>query len=179
MNKILLVSETYIKTNSGLDDNVFGKFLLPAIREAQDISLQSIIGTSLFDRICSMVADNSISNEENFDYKYLLDKHIQPYLLYMTLCNILPLIGSKIANLGAIYTSDEHIQHLSNLDRDSLQDYYEHRASFYAKRMQDYLIKNRIIYPELNDCDCSDIKPNLTSSAASPIWLGGPRGRRI
>lgn len=179
MNKILLVSEAYIKSNSGLDDNVFGKFLLPAIREAQDINLQSIIGTALFNKICAMVGDGTIKNEENWDYKYLLDNHIQPYLLYMTLCNILPLIGSKIANIGTVYTNDEHVQNLSKNERDNLADYYEQRSTFYARKMQNYLSKNSIIYPELNDCDCADVKPNLKSAAVSPVWLGGIRGKKL
>lgn len=76
---VLLISEEYVKTNSGIDDNVYGKFLLPAIREAQEMGLQTIIGGNLYDAIMSKVADGTIADD--FDYKYLLDKHIQPYLL--------------------------------------------------------------------------------------------------
>lgn len=178
MNKVLLISEQYIKANSGLDDNVYGKFLLPAMREAQDINLQSIIGSSLMDKLCALVKSGEITNEENWDYKYLLDKHIQPYLMYITISNIIPLIGSKLSNLGVIISNDEHVENLSKNDKDSLKDYYTLRSDHYARKMQKYLCKNRIIYPELNDCDCDNMQANLKSAATCPIWLGGCRSKK-
>lgn len=173
MTTILLISEDYVKTNSGLDDNVYGKFLMPAIKEAQEIGLQSIIGGNLYDAVLARVEDGSI--QDDFDYKYLLDKHIQPYLLYKTIVDLLPIIGTKIANIGTVVANDEHVVNLPKNDRDNLQTYYQYRADFYCRRMQEYLCKNSMLYPELNDCDCDRIKANLTSAASCPIWLGGMR----
>lgn len=173
MTTILLISEDYVKTNSGLDDNVYGKFLMPAIKEAQEIGLQSIIGGNLYDAVLARVEDGSI--QDDFDYKYLLDKHIQPYLLYKTIVDLLPIIGTKIANIGTVVANDEHVVNLPKNDRDNLQTYYQYRADFYCRRMQEYLYKNSMLYPELNDCDCDRIKANLTSAASCPIWLGGMR----
>ena len=34
MTNILFISEDYVKSNSSLNDNMFGKNLLPAMREA-------------------------------------------------------------------------------------------------------------------------------------------------
>lgn len=170
---VLLISEDYVKTNSGLDDNIYGKFLMPAIKEAQEIGLQSIIGGSLYDAILARVEDNSIQTD--LDYKYLLDKYIQPYLLYKTIVDLLPLIGTKIANIGTVVTNDEHVVNLAKNERDNLQTYYQYRADFYCRRLQEYLCDNSNLYPELSDCDCAKIKANLMSSATCPIWLGGMR----
>lgn len=178
MNNVLLVTEQYIKTNSGLDENVYGKFLIPAIREAQEMGLQTIIGTALYDKVCAMVADGSIHDDENWDYKYALDKHFQPYLMYMTIASLIPVIGTKITNLGTVVTNDEHTVNLSKTDRDGLVDYYEQRSTHYARAMQKYLTKNRILYPELNNCDCEAMQANLKSASVSPIWLGGVRGKK-
>lgn len=177
MNNTLLISEAYIKTNSGLDENVYGKFLLPAIREAQDINLQSIIGTSLLEKICELVKTGEIQSDDNFEYKYLLDRHIQPYLLYITISNIIPLIGSKIANLGVLISNDERMQNLSKNDKDSLKDYYALRSDHYARRLQSYLCKNYILFPELKECDCQNMQANLKSAATCPIWVGGAKGK--
>lgn len=170
---VLLISEDYVKTNSGLDDNVYGKFLMPAIKEAQEMGLQTIIGGNLYNSILGKVGDGSI--QDDFDYKYLLDKHIQPYLLYKTIVDLLPIIGTKIANIGTVVTNDEHVVNLSKNERDNLGTYYQYRADFYCRRMQEYLYKNSMLYPELDDCDCDRIKANLTSAASCPIWLGGMR----
>lgn len=177
MTNILLISEDYVKTNSNIDDNLWGKFLLPAIREAQEIGLQSIIGGNLYECILDMVATGKIGDDDNFNYKYLLDKHIQPYLLYRVMTDVIPLIGTKISNLGLLRTDDEKSTNITKQERDSLIKYYESRVDFYCKRMQEYLSRNRTLYPELNDCD--KMKTNLHSSVSCDIWLGGSRGYEL
>ena len=177
-NNILLISEDYIKTNSNLNENAFGKWLLPAIREAQDIGLKPVIGECLYNKICELIQDNLISNIEYVAYKDLLDDYIQPYLLYQTLSNIVPIVNGKLANMGAVLTTDEHIVSLSQGESDLLQNYYQIRSDFYVKRLQDFIKNNRSAFKELDACDCKAIKPNLDSSNnSSGIWLGGLRGR--
>lgn len=178
MVNILLISEDFIKTNSSIDDNLWGKNLLPAIREAQDMGLQSIIGSCLYKRLLQMVADGSIMDEENVPYKALLDDYIQSYLLYQVQVNVLPIISVKLANIGTVHSNDEYVSNLSNGERDLVSHHYQDKADFYCKRLQDYLKGNKKIYPEL-DCGCEcdgEMKPNLQSHSSCPIWLGGIRG---
>ena len=176
MTNILLISEDYVKSNSNIDDNLWGKMLSPAIREAQEMGLQAIIGGKLYQTILDMVADGSIRNDDNFDYKYILDKHIQPYLLYKVMVNVIPIIGTKLSNMGVVVTDDEKTTNVSKSERDSLMSYYTTRADFYVQRLQEYLVHNRMLYPELQDSDCEKMRANQNSSATCPIWLGGARG---
>ena len=175
---VLLISEDYLKTNSNLNDNAFGKWILPAIRESQEMGLMPIIGECLYKRICEMVDNGDINKQVNVAYKDLLDERIQPYLLYQTLCNIVPIINGKMANIGTVATNDEHIITLSQGELDLTQNYYRERADFYAKRLQEWVKTNETAYPELKNCGCGNMQPNLDSSANSVgIWLGGTRGR--
>ena len=64
MTKILIIGEDFIKTNSGLNDNVWGSNLTPAIREAQDIKLQQILGSALYQSLLDKIADGSIKNSD-------------------------------------------------------------------------------------------------------------------
>jgi hypothetical protein len=123
-----------------------------------------------------MVEDLSIMNEENGKYKELLDEFIQPYLLYKTIEYIIPVVSTKISNMGAVISNDEHITNLGKNERDSLMDYYMHKADFYQARLQEYLCKNLSYFKELSN-GCCGIKPNLDSSASCPIWLGGIRSK--
>lgn len=176
---VLLMSEDYLKTNSNLNENCYGKWILPAIRESQEIGLRSIIGECLYDKICELVADGSIVNIENTAYKDLLDEQIQPYLLYQTLSNIVPILNAKLANMGSTLTNDEHLVNLTQGESDLLQNYYKERADFYVKRMQDFLKANEAAFPELT-CGCGKMQPNLDSNVNGVgIWLGGLRGKRI
>ena len=176
MTKVLLISEDYIKTNSNLNDNFYGKNLLPAITEAQDIGLQTVVGECLYKKILNLVSGGTIKNVENVAYKDLLDEHIRPYLLYLVLSNCVLTANVKMANIGTVLTNDEHIVNLSQKDVELLRNNYEDKSDFYCKRLQNFLLNNYDAYPELEECKCNcsyTIKPNLTSSESSGIWLGG------
>lgn len=179
MTSVLLVSEDFIKTNSAIDDNLFGKFLLPAIREAQDVGLQSIIGSCLYKKLISLISEGLILDEEYAAYKALLDDYIQPYMLYQVHVGIVPIISVKLANIGTVLTNDEYVSNLNNKERDLVLHHYQNLADSYCKQLQNYLKTNKDLYPELEcGCECDgNIKPNLNSSASSDIWLGGFRSR--
>ena len=179
MNNILLISEDYLKTNSNLNSNAFGKWVLPAIRESQEMGLMPIIGECLYEKVCLLVENGLIGDDMYVAYKDLLDDKIQPYLLYQTLSNIVPLINSKLANIGTVATNDEHIVNLSQGESDLVQNYYRERADFYAKRLQEWVKSNSQAFPEL-ECDCGKMEPNLHSSANSVgLFLGGRRGKVV
>lgn len=180
MNNILLISEDYLKTNSNLNDNAFGKWILPAIRESQEMGLMPIIGECLYNKICELVKLGLINNEPYVAYKDLLDEKIRPYLMYETLSNIVPIINSKLGNIGTVSTNDEHVINLSQGEADLVKNYYQERADFYAKRLQDWVKSNKMAFPELESCPCDSLQPNLDSATNSVgIWLGGARGKKI
>ena len=177
MTKILLISEDYIKTNSGLNDNVWGSYLAPAIREAQDIKLQQILGSALYEKILEMVENGAIRNDDFKPYKALLDDYIQPYLMYQTISDLVPIIGVKLTNIGVVVSNDEHLTNLSQSERELVQTYYEQRAEFYGKRLQNFLKANNTDYKELAICE--DIRPTFNSIAETSLFLGGIRGRKL
>lgn len=179
MNKILLISEDYIKTHSNLNENVWGEYLTPAIREAQDIGLQQIIGSCLYYSILSKVEDGSILEESETAYKTLLDDYIQPYLMYQVITDLVPIIGVKLANIGVVISNDEHVNNLGEAERNRLGTYYKYRADFYCGRLQSFLLGNKALFKELDECTCQNIKATLDSAASIGLFLGGVRGRRI
>lgn len=181
MTKVLLISEDFIKTNSALSDNYFGKWLLPAIKSAQDMGLQSIIGTKLYKKLLDLVKTGEIVNEENTNYKTLIDEYVRDYLLYKVLQESVPIANVKISNIGTKLAEDERIISLSQGEADLLQHSFDDKADFYRKRLQNYLLSNYDLFPELeSSCSCEeDIKPNLKTSANPTVWLGGLYSKKI
>lgn len=178
-SNVLLIAEDTLKTYSNLNKNTFGDWILPAIREAQEMGLMPIIGECLYNKICELVADGSINDVLFTAYKDLLDDKIQPYLIYKTLSNIIPILNAKMANLGVVVTNDEHVVNLTQSESDLLKSYYSERCDFYTKRLQDFIKSNQSAFPEIS-CDCGKMQPNLESSENSVgIWLGGSRGKKI
>lgn len=177
MNKVLLISEDTLKTYSEISDNLWGKNMLPAIQTAQDLYLQETLGSCLYKRILSLVGSGEITDNANVQYKDLLDDYITPYLIQRVIADLIPIVSSKISNLGVIKSNDEYAQNISAAEVDRLQ--YQHivKADQYQKRMQNFLKENMAAFPELNVCSCGDVKPNLDSSEDCGIWLGGYRNR--
>ena len=179
-NDVLLISESYIKSVTNISDNLAGDYLLPAIKLAQDIDLESTIGTQLLEKIQELIYNNDISNQENSNYKLLLDNYIQPYLAYATIKHLTPTVAYKLVNQGIVRTDDEKSYNVTSNEVDKVADYYNHISNTYKKRLQLFLIANYNNFPELlNWKSISDIKSNLYSAAGCNVNLGGPRGRSI
>ena len=178
MQNILLISERMLKENSELNDNLYGSYLLPAIRTSQDIYLQQVLGRCLYNKILDLVDSGEIADSENSHYKELLDEYIQPCLIERVLADLVPIVGAKIANIGTVLNKDEYVSNLSVADAEKLQQQHIIKYDFYVKEMQQYLIDNLQMFPELDQCTCDAIRSNLNSAASTGLWLGGERNPR-
>lgn len=179
-NDVLLISEDFIKSTTNISDNLSNDYLLPSIKLAQDIELESTIGTRLLEKIQELIYNNDISNENNSMYKLLLDKYIQPYLAYATIQHLAPTVSYKLANQGVLRTDDEKSYNVTSNEVDKVADYYNHLSNTYKKRLQLFLIANYNNFPELlNWKSIADIRANLYSAAGCNVNLGGPRGKSI
>lgn len=174
MNKyknVLLISEDLLKSITNIDSNLSPKFILPAIRLAQDNELKQILGEKLLNKIKSLIYTKEIDLLANDKYKELLIDYIQIYVCYATIKHILYLNGFKIANLGVLRTDDEKANNISQNEINVLKSYYDNIANNYKYDLQEYLRKHRNDFPELT------CKSNLFSASNSVLWLGGERGR--
>ena len=179
-NDVLLISEDYIKSITNVSDNIAGDYLLPSIKLAQDIDLESTIGTQLLEKIQELIYNNDISNQDNSMYKLLLDNYIQPFLAYCTIKHIVPTVAYKLVNQGVVRTEDEKSYNVTSNEVDKTADYYSNLANTYKKRLQLFLIANYNEFPELiNWKSIADIRANLYSAAGCNVNLGGPRGKSI
>ena len=96
MEKVLLVSANFIKNVTNIDDNMPGKLIEPAIYEAQNEGLRTVLGDSLVDRLEDLVRTDKIDQEGYEMYKALLTK-CQYYLTYTAMANICMLTAVKVS----------------------------------------------------------------------------------
>lgn len=191
MKEILFTSEENVKGLTAISDNVESKFLLPAIREAQEIYLREIIGDALMAKLAWCIENNAFRgafsvadyNEDfetdgggNPQYKKLLGK-IQYYLAYKAVSELIPKVSYKIANMGVVKTSDDNVQNATYNEIIIQRDYYVSRADYYCLLLQNFLLANKSDYPELSQQKVNEIHATLKSAASCGIWLGGPRGK--
>ena len=182
--EILLSSATFIKSVTNISDNVAGKFLLPSLREAQEVGLRGIVGDCLLAKLKELAATDPethtrpIDDGENAAYKDLVGR-AQYYLAYKTLVDLCDRVTYKVANFGVAKTSDENVQAASWEEMTRQQYYYQAKADGYCRDLQNWILANRAQFPELRECDCSAIRANLKSAASCGIFLGGPRGKKL
>lgn len=178
MAEYLLTSETFVKSVSNISDNVAGKYILPAIREAQEIRLKSILGSCLLSVLKQMGSNGTLDDPGNEAYKDLVDQ-AQYFLAYTAVVEILPKISYKIGNFGVAKSTDENLQVATQDEIAKQEYYYQSKADFYALELQQWVLDNRASFPELDECQCGKIRANLYSAATCGIWLGGPRGKVV
>ena len=177
MAEILLSSETFIKSVTNISDNVAGKYILASLREAQEVSLKSIIGELLLDKLKELVKSGAIEDHANIRYKYLLGK-CQYYLAYMTIVELVFKVSYKIGNSGVVKASDENMQVATLEEIIAQKEYYQGKADFHCMEVQNYILEDMSDFPEVNESVCRKIRANLYSSATCGFFLGGARGKR-
>lgn len=176
MAEILLSSEAFVKSVTSISDNISGKYILPSLREAQEISLKRILGESLLNKLKNLVKEGKIEESVNSHYKDLLD-NCQYYLAYMTIVEVSNKTSFKVGNFGVAKSTDENLQVASQDEIAKLQYYYQSKADACCYDLQNWLLDHRSEFPELNDSDCRKIESNLYSAATCGIFLGGARGK--
>lgn len=178
MAEYLLTSETFVKSVSNISDNLAGKYVLPSIREAQEVSLKSILGSCLLNKLKDLGLSGDLNKPENAQYKDLVDR-CQYYLAYTAIVEITNKVSYKIGNFGVAKSNDENLSVVTQDEIGKMQYYYQSKADFCALELQQWLLENKTYFPELNDCTCQKIRSNLYSAATCGLWLGGPRGKII
>ena len=176
MAEILLSSEAFVKSVTSVSDNLSGKYILPSLREAQEVGLKSILGDALLARLKDMLKEKAITDYDNRFYKELLDR-CQYYLAYMTIIEVTNKTSFKIGNFGVTKSNDDNLQVATQDEIAKMQYYYQTKADACCYDLQNWLIEHRTDFPELNDCDCRRIHSNLYSAATCGIFLGGARGK--
>jgi len=150
MTTTFLISETKLRQFTDIANNVDSELIKNAIREAQDISLQRIIGTALYEKLLSDVDSSSLSG----NYKTLVDDFIQDFLIYAAYWYALDSIFLRSRNNGLIQpTGGENSQptdrSLYNMKRQSIQN----KMEYYAERLTNYIVQETGLFPELNEND--------------------------
>lgn len=146
MTQTFLISEAKLREYTDIDNNVDTALIKNGIRESQDIELQRMLGTLLYNKILDEVSNGTISG----NYKTLLDDYIQNFLLYAAYYYILDSIYLRSRNNGLLTpnggeNSDVANKQLYDMKRQSTKN----KMEFYAQKLRDYLIEEEALFPEL------------------------------
>lgn len=156
---VYLISEDILKSEGLIDSNLWGGYIKPAIKLAQDRGLQTLIGGVMYDRICEMVGDGSIKDIENKKYKFFLDEYVIPYLMWQVMAEVATPISWKFKNQGLVSADSDYTTQPSMKDFQYVVKKYGDAAVFYGNRLTDYLSTHCDDYPEYHKHICGKMHP--------------------
>lgn len=168
---IYLISTEYLKQNTPINENTADYLLNAAIRDAQTINLQIVLGTVLYRKIMSMVGDGSISDGANADYKVLLDYYIRPLVLAYAYMYAIPAIRYKVMNVGVVSQSSDSSTPVDTKELKFILDSARDKAEYYATLLSDYIKANIRLFPEYTQNRAVDEKRPMLNQYTSGLVL--------
>lgn len=159
-NKVLFLSVDYLRDNTVINGNVDSEILEPFILLAQNVHIETIVGTKLYNDLISEIIADSLT----VDNQTLLDDYLQPALLQWSLYEALPFINYKLTN-KAVSTKNSDNSDAVELDElHYLRTTVKDVAEYMSERATKFLKTNETTYPlYLLNSECDEIKPNKTN----------------
>tara|TARA_R110002020_G_scaffold262244_3_gene476711 strand:- start:446 stop:964 length:519 start_codon:yes stop_codon:yes gene_type:complete len=150
MSRVLFVSAAYVKRKSFIGGQVDPDEMIHCIETSQDMQIQNYLGTRLYKKIQSLIADETINDSENADYKFLLETHIQPMLCWYSQSEYIPWAAYKLGRKGIYKGVPEGADSITSEEIANLANRANNKANFYTERFLEYMCEqgNSNKYPE-------------------------------
>lgn len=148
----------YYKRNSVVNLNVDEEILHPQIIKAQNMNIERILGSNLFNLVLSEIDSGTVSAR----IVTLLEDYIQPALIEWVTYTALPYLNYKFTNKSISKKSSDNSEPSELSEVNFLRQDIRDDAEYLSERMTKFLEANLDIYPEYNtgNSDCDDIKPS-------------------
>ena len=147
----LFISEARLKSLTAVHENVEPDDLMPYVVQAQDIYLQDVLGTKLFNSLKALIVAGTALNAYQLT---LIEDYISP-----TIANY-SLNPSSEESLNTGFSEMKYL-------RESVLD----TAQFYMTRTQEYLCDNSSQFPDFTQPGNDGMMPNPRSPYNSGIVM--------
>jgi len=176
MAYVLFISEDKLKDSTAINMNVDVEFLLPFVKQAQKLYVETKLGTDLNQKIKDLITAGTINNPANANYKTLLDTYIGDMLPNFALYHAIPFLRFKIEN-GNIYSkTSENGVALTTEEAQHLRSEVLNTGEYYMERMIEYIKNNISLFPEYNTNSGADVSPDSNAYYAG-MNLERPQGQ--
>ena len=169
---VLLCSTEYIKARSAIFENVSDKILREAISDSQEIYIEPLLGTPLYDAIILEVDGGTVSA----DNKILLDDYIVPVLKFYALLEASTFVKTAFVPTGVKTLTQSSSLELNFSEFKAYQTKWEDRAQFFDKKAILFLKQEAQggkypLYYKVSD-RLDEVGPDQTQYTSS-LFLGG------
>ena len=156
MAYVLFISEAKLKDSTAINLNVSTDLLLPYVRQAQKLYVETKLGTDLTQKLKDEITAGTLAGA----YKTLVDDYIGDMLPNWAFYHAIPFLRFKIEN-GNIYSkTSETGTALSTEEAQHLREEVRNTAEYYTERMIDYVCNNTSSFPEYSTNSGADVTPD-------------------
>ena len=138
MAYVLFISEEKLKDSTALNLNVDVNILLPFVREAQKLYVETAIGTQLTQHLKDHIIAGTLSGH----YQTLVETYCKPVLIHWAMVEYLPFGAYTISNKGIYKHTSENATNVEKDEVDFLIEKERKTAQYYTNRLIDYLTFN-------------------------------------
>lgn len=172
MATVLLISETKLKNFTTINQNIDMALLTNTIYMAQELGLQTLIGTKGYDYYTNLVKAVQISGQTmSQPDRIMLDDYIAPYLVHRAYYEAMPEIFARKMNKAIVVGNTEQGTSVDLKGMAYLRDIEQGRYEFYSQRMQDRLRSYPNDYPWYYSYSDKDGMPNSKQTYFSGIHI--------
>ena len=156
MAYVLFISEAKLKDSTAINLNVDVELLLPYVRQAQKLYVETKLGTDLTDKLKAEITAGTLAGA----YKTLVDEYIGDMLPNWGLYMLVPFLRFKVEN-GNIYSkTSETGTALSTEEAQHFREEIRNTAEYYTERMIEYVTNNLSSFPEYSTNSGADVSPD-------------------
>jgi hypothetical protein len=166
MTTTLFISENKLKNFTDLNNSLDPDLLKNAVREAQDINIQRMLGYNLYQKLITDVNNSTLTGY----YLTLMNEYLQDTLLYWSYYEALESIWLRPRNNGLLIPNGGvEASAVDSNTYDKKRQSVKNKAEWYAERMVGWLIDNQTQFPEFGTETGMEIYPDQRSQFKSPF----------
>jgi hypothetical protein len=175
MAYVLFISESKLKDSTAVNLNVDVDILLPFVREAQKLYVETALGTDLTQKLKDEIIAGTLAGA----YKTLVDDYIGDMLPGYSLYHALPFLRFKVEN-GNIYSkTSETGTPLTTEEAQHLREEILNTSSYYRERLIEYIRNNTSSFPEYSTNSGADVSPSSDNYYAGMNLDTPPQGTKL
>lgn len=159
--EVLFISESYLKDTTFVGENVQSNVLTSAIRKAQTIKIQSVLGKALYDKLVDDIYNAGGISGLTGNYAILFEEYVVPALTNWALCEAIIPLTLKFTNKGISRAQDQYTEGIDLPTMQYIRNDVRNEAEWYTQRLTTYLCNNTGLFPEYSDYTAQDLYPSV------------------
>ena len=168
---VLFITVNDIKRNSIISGNVDPDKIIQFAKVAQDTHIQNYLGGKLYNKLQAIIADGTITDASNSNYKNLLDTYVNKMLIWFAQADYIPFASLQIGNGGVFKHRSENSETASMDEVNMLSRRALETAEFYTRRFMDHMDSYSYLYPEYISSTNDEMVPDKDVNFGG-IYLG-------